>query len=677
MCKITIPIILLSFLFVHSAYSQVGIGTTNPDTSAALDIESTSSGLLIPRMTENEKNNIENQATGLLIYQTNENPGFYFFDGSEWLPIGGEDMDWNISDNNMYNMNSGNIGIGNTNPSAKIHVTGTTSTGGGNSTIDLLNVDFESEAPGDISTIPGGDYYNIDSDGSGCSEVWAIDNESPSINCSACDGQVAIITYQSCYIQNTLVLGPFTPSEESITIKFDYGYTPTSNNIGDDFRVQLFNETTGSVESTLITNTNSPVDGSFDNSISVTASNSYSIRVRYRDEFNAWGAEVDNILVQESGSGTIDNYVFRLEDGQEQDGYVLTSDENGNATWKAPETSSSSDDQILSINGNQLSIEDGNTVTIPTGGGNGSYTFENGLSEEPSASVGLGGTLDQETIIDLNDYDLVLQQSNQAGTYSYGEFIIEGWDRTVFTSYLEDNFAYFGPNGYINASDDTSIANSEDLFDGNTSFEDSGGNIYTVDVLMGVGNDDEGGSSMRMGSIEYFVDGLDELMIRAASVVPTRDGEFDLGDPDRRWDNIYVSGSVTTSDINEKKNIKKLEYGLSEVLKIEPITFQWKGKNYKGVTKIPENLKETRIGFSAQNLQAVIPEVVKTHSWKPVDEKNNFQYIKNSRLGVYYDDIIPIVVKAIQEQQEEIEDLKKIVQDLIEQNKRLSKLSKN
>ncbi len=194
---------------------------------------------------------------------------------------------------------------------------------------------------------------------------------------------------------------------------------------------------------------------------------------------------------------------------------------------------------------------------------------------------------------------------------------------------------------------------------------------------MGVGNDDEGGSSMRMGSIEYFVDGLDELMIRAASVVPTRDGEFDLGDPDRRWDNIYVSGSVTTSDINEKKNIKKLEYGLSEVLKIEPITFQWKGKNYKGVTKIPENLKETRIGFSAQNLQAVIPEVVKTHSWKPVDEKNNFQYIKNSRLGVYYDDIIPIVVKAIQEQQEEIEDLKKIVQDLIEQNKRLSKLSKN
>ncbi|WP_281755737.1 hypothetical protein [Neptunitalea chrysea] len=58
--------------FIISTYTfgQVGIGTTNPDTSAALDITSIDSGLLVPRMTNNEKLNISSPATGLLVYDT-------------------------------------------------------------------------------------------------------------------------------------------------------------------------------------------------------------------------------------------------------------------------------------------------------------------------------------------------------------------------------------------------------------------------------------------------------------------------------------------------------------------------------------------------------------------------------------------------------------------------------
>ncbi|GLB53643.1 hypothetical protein NBRC110019_26840 [Neptunitalea chrysea] len=51
-------------------FAQVGIGTTDPDASSALDITSTTSGLLIPRMTNNEKLNISSPATGLLVYDT-------------------------------------------------------------------------------------------------------------------------------------------------------------------------------------------------------------------------------------------------------------------------------------------------------------------------------------------------------------------------------------------------------------------------------------------------------------------------------------------------------------------------------------------------------------------------------------------------------------------------------
>jgi len=50
------------------SYAQVGIGTTNPDTSAALDISSTNGGLLLPRMDISQRDAISSPATGLLIY---------------------------------------------------------------------------------------------------------------------------------------------------------------------------------------------------------------------------------------------------------------------------------------------------------------------------------------------------------------------------------------------------------------------------------------------------------------------------------------------------------------------------------------------------------------------------------------------------------------------------------
>ena len=65
-----------------SAMSQngsVGIGTTIPDTSAMLDISSTTKGVLIPRLTTSEKNAVVMPATGLLIYQTDSIPGFYYY----------------------------------------------------------------------------------------------------------------------------------------------------------------------------------------------------------------------------------------------------------------------------------------------------------------------------------------------------------------------------------------------------------------------------------------------------------------------------------------------------------------------------------------------------------------------------------------------------------------------
>jgi hypothetical protein len=62
------------------ATGSAGIGTTTPDTSAILELKSAKKGLLIPRMTIVQRNAIVTPARGLLIYQTNNTPGFYYFD---------------------------------------------------------------------------------------------------------------------------------------------------------------------------------------------------------------------------------------------------------------------------------------------------------------------------------------------------------------------------------------------------------------------------------------------------------------------------------------------------------------------------------------------------------------------------------------------------------------------
>jgi hypothetical protein len=84
--KKIIPVLL--FIAAHNmAIAQnVGIGTTTPNTSAQLDVTSTSKGMLIPRMTDAEKNLIVSPAQGLLIFNTNTN-SFQYYNSVSWVNI--------------------------------------------------------------------------------------------------------------------------------------------------------------------------------------------------------------------------------------------------------------------------------------------------------------------------------------------------------------------------------------------------------------------------------------------------------------------------------------------------------------------------------------------------------------------------------------------------------------
>nr|WP_294895880.1 hypothetical protein [uncultured Pedobacter sp.] len=80
-------IINLGFNTSLFAQGAVGIGTVTPDKSAALDISSTNTGILVPRMTLVQRNAIVAPANGLLVYNTNDLK-FNYWNGAKWVAVG-------------------------------------------------------------------------------------------------------------------------------------------------------------------------------------------------------------------------------------------------------------------------------------------------------------------------------------------------------------------------------------------------------------------------------------------------------------------------------------------------------------------------------------------------------------------------------------------------------------
>ena len=89
--------LLAAVLLTASTYAQVGIGTTTPDASSALDITSTTKGLLIPRMTAAQRDAISSPATGLMIYQTDGTVGFYYYNGSSWAEVAATSKTYSVN----------------------------------------------------------------------------------------------------------------------------------------------------------------------------------------------------------------------------------------------------------------------------------------------------------------------------------------------------------------------------------------------------------------------------------------------------------------------------------------------------------------------------------------------------------------------------------------------------
>jgi hypothetical protein len=96
---------------------------------------------------------------------------------------------------------------------------------------------------------------------------------------------------------------------------------------------------------------------------------------------------------------------------------------------------------------------------------------------------------------------------------------------------------------------------------------------------------------------------------------------------------ITATDFNSTSDINLKENIRPIEDSLNKVLQLNGVSFDWK------------ETQQPSVGVIAQEVEKVFPELVRTGENKSVN----------------YNGLIGVLIEAVKEQQKQIEELKKLI----------------
>jgi len=217
-------------------------------------------------------------------------------------------------------------------------------------------------------------------------------------------------------------------------------------------------------------------------------------------------------------------------------------------------------------------------------------------------------------------------------------------------------------------------ASKDCVFFGDQFGDTYNGNTYSGTIIADyVANFDNGyseGTAIGIGSIEFLLDASGHTLINN-DFCPTTDGSDDLGysTSTEYWDDVYADDFTNVSDRRAKKDIEDIEYGLTEILKLHPVQYRM----------IKDPMNEVKLGLIAQEVLPIVKEAVKTQDYKLLDEETGERGVVDLELmGMKYMYLIPVLIKAMQEEDAKVEDLEQKVEEqeqtIEEQEQKISDL---
>lgn len=150
--------------------------THNADTSAILDLKSETKGFLVPRLTTTQVNNIQNPATGLLVFNSQENT-FYYYTGENWIKLtsGNPSNIWIQSDSLVYLGDTlTHFGIGTKTPVGKLEVKADPTIGDNDPLFEVKN----KEGDPVFTVYPNGVHVFVDESAKGSIGGFAVSGRS-------------------------------------------------------------------------------------------------------------------------------------------------------------------------------------------------------------------------------------------------------------------------------------------------------------------------------------------------------------------------------------------------------------------------------------------------------------------------------------------------------------------
>ena len=601
---------VIILLFTISTKAQIGIGTSTPDASARLQVDANAStnakGFLPPRVTATERAGVVSPATGLIVYQTDGTKGFYYYDGTAW---------------NLLTINTSTVPYTGATKSVNL--------GAYDLTVNGITL---GKGAGNVSTNTASGYQALNSNTTGSSNT-ANGSQALYANTSG-TGNTAIgrsaLQTASTGVDNTALgynaLIGNTTGSNNVGIGVVAGANTTTGGYNISIGKQAMQQNTtgssniavgaGSIDQ-ITTGSNNAVLGAFAGryygtgmASNYTTTLNSSILLGYDTRPLADNGSNEIVIGTSAigngsntttigGASTSDTYLkgnvhvsnaIKISGGTPGAGKVLTSDANGLASWTTPTA-------YVPYSGATGAVDLGaydltvNGLTLGTGAGNISTNTANGYQALNSNTTGYYNTAIGYQAL----YSNTTGYSNTTSGYNVLASNTTGYRNTAI------GFQAFASNTTGNFN--TAIGYS------------AGFNLTT------------GGNNTLIG-------------FDAQPSASNASNEITLGNSSITTLRCKVTSITSLSDRRDKTDIIPIVEGLAFLKQLNPVSFTWNTRD-----KAKVGIKSA--GFIAQELLALQKQSNIGDNLDLVSEDNP------EKLEARYGNLLPVIVKAIQEESAE------------------------